>query len=206
MPTTMSIASAAPAAPGAAAGLHAGQPRDDKYVEAIEKLTGNKLARREMMDIEVREERPRRDEGGHGGGGRDRGRGARTGRQTSRPPPAGRQISMTMSPPMEPAQAEPVAQAAPRPASPNRRAERPHEQAPPAAPAWRAAGKAAAAERQPHEKRERHSQRHHNEQAAKPEAVDKSQLPAFLFRPVPEEARTAKLTVARATSFGLAFH
>ncbi|MBV9548694.1 MAG: hypothetical protein JO256_03360, partial [Alphaproteobacteria bacterium] len=36
-----------------------------------------------------------------------------------------------------------------------------------------------------HEKRERHSQRHHNEQAAKPEAVDKSQLPAFLFRPVP---------------------
>ncbi len=35
------------------------------------------------------------------------------------------------------------------------------------------------------EKRERGGQRHHNEQAAKPEAVDKSQLPAFLFRPVP---------------------
>ena len=31
-------------------------PRDGKYVEAIEKMTGNKLARRQMMDIEVREE------------------------------------------------------------------------------------------------------------------------------------------------------
>ena len=28
--------------------------RDGKYIEAIEKITGNKLARREMMDIEVR--------------------------------------------------------------------------------------------------------------------------------------------------------
>ncbi|MFO1247925.1 MAG: hypothetical protein U1E93_06840 [Alphaproteobacteria bacterium] len=36
-----------------------------------------------------------------------------------------------------------------------------------------------------HEKRERGSQRQHNEQAARPEAVDKSELPAFLFRPVP---------------------
>ena len=36
-------------------------PRDGKYVEFIEKLTGNKLARRQMMDIEVRDERARRD-------------------------------------------------------------------------------------------------------------------------------------------------
>ena len=36
-----------------------------------------------------------------------------------------------------------------------------------------------------HEKRDRGSQRQHNEQAARPEAVDKSELPAFLFRPVP---------------------
>ena len=32
-------------------------PRDGKYVEVIEKLIGNKLNRREMMDIEVREDR-----------------------------------------------------------------------------------------------------------------------------------------------------
>jgi hypothetical protein len=31
----------------------------------------------------------------------------------------------------------------------------------------------------------RETQRQHNERAAQPEAVDKSQLPAFLFRPVP---------------------
>jgi hypothetical protein len=35
------------------------------------------------------------------------------------------------------------------------------------------------------EKRDRGSQRQHNEQAARTEAVDKSELPAFLFRPVP---------------------
>ena len=43
--------------------------------------------------------------------------------------------------------------------------------------------------REPHHKEQRHekrgSQRQHNEQAARPEAVDKSELPAFLFRPVP---------------------
>jgi superfamily II DNA/RNA helicase len=50
--------------------------RDVKYVDFIEKLTGNKLKRRQMMDIEVRDERPRRDDhrGGHGKG-RDRGKG-----------------------------------------------------------------------------------------------------------------------------------
>src|SRR5882762_2533103 len=42
-------------------------PRDGKYVEMIEKLTGNKLLRREMMDIEVREERSHREGGPRGG-------------------------------------------------------------------------------------------------------------------------------------------
>ena len=67
-------------------------PRDGKYVEAIEKITGSKLARREMMDIEVREEtRPRRDDrdGAKGGRGRDRGRG-RDGKQHDRRPPGGK--------------------------------------------------------------------------------------------------------------------
>ncbi len=47
--------------------------RDGKYIDAIEKITGQKLPRREMMDIEVREERkPPRGE--HSRGGRDRGK------------------------------------------------------------------------------------------------------------------------------------
>src|SRR5450631_3033507 len=45
--------------------------RDGKYVEFIEKLTGNKLERRQMMDIEVREEsRPHRGNDRHGRGGK----------------------------------------------------------------------------------------------------------------------------------------
>src|SRR5258705_2146543 len=59
--------------------------RDGKYIEAIEKVTGQKLARREMMDIEVREDsRPRRDE--RGGKGRDRGRGGKDRNRDRRPP------------------------------------------------------------------------------------------------------------------------
>src|SRR6204780_208708 len=45
--------------------------RDEKYIEAIEKITGQKLARREMMDIEVREEsRPHRGNDRHGRAGK----------------------------------------------------------------------------------------------------------------------------------------
>ena len=66
--------------------------RDGKYIEAIEKITGQKLDRREMMDIEVREDvRPRRDDHKGGkGGGRDRGRGGRDGKQRDRRPPGGK--------------------------------------------------------------------------------------------------------------------
>jgi len=164
--------------------------RDEKYIEAIEKITGNKLARREMMDIEVREDvRPRRDEGRNGGkGGRDRGRGGkdRDGKHRDRRPPDGKYHEHVAS--MEPAQADPVAQAAPqapRPAEPARE-QRPREQAPREhRPHGENRETRSPSERQHHEKRERHSQRHHNEQAAKQEAVDKSQLPAFLFRPMP---------------------
>jgi superfamily II DNA/RNA helicase len=54
-------------------------PRDDKQVDAIERLTKTKIARRVMSDIEVREDRgPRRDERGRRGGrDRDRDRGRR---------------------------------------------------------------------------------------------------------------------------------
>jgi superfamily II DNA/RNA helicase len=169
--------------------------RDEKYIEAIEKITGQKLDRREMMDIEVREDvRPRRDGDRNGRGGRDRGRG-RDGRHRDRRPEGGKYHDQVAS--MEPAQANPDVAVAAAPAEPaaareprppreqqgreprEKREHRPREPRP------HGEDKRAPSERQHHEKRERHSQRHHNEQAAKPEAVDKSQLPAFLFRPVP---------------------
>jgi superfamily II DNA/RNA helicase len=157
-----------------------GTPRDGKYVEAIEKITGNKLPRREMMDIEVREEtRPRRDDhrggpGGGKGGGRDRGRG-RDGKQRDRRPPGGKFHDQVAS--MEPTEvaAAPVQAEAPQPVQEVRapRPEKPRQEQRPRSEQPRT------------EKRDRGSQRQHNERAAQPEAVDHSQLPAFLFRPVP---------------------
>jgi len=159
--------------------------RDGKYIEAIEKITGQKLPRREMMDIEVREEtRPRQgDRGGRGGKGGDRGRGGKN-RNRDRRPPGGKfhdQVASMepteVSATQQPVQAETPQvheQRAPRqeqkPRSEQRQEPR-HEQRP------RSENRG--------EKRERGSQRQHNEQAARPEAVDKSELPAFLFRPVP---------------------
>jgi len=177
--------------------------RDEKYIDAIEKITGQTLTRREMMDIEVREDvRPR---GEHGRGGRDGGRGGkdrnrgRDGKQRDRRPPDGKYHDMTAS--LEPVQATPAVPQAEAPqavaAAPaaQPREQRPREQrAREPRPRGERQDKPSRgetqeqrspSERQHHEKRERHSQRHHNEQAAKPEAVDKSQLPAFLFRPIP---------------------
>jgi hypothetical protein len=165
--------------------------RDEKYIDAIEKITGNKLERREMLDIEVREEtRPRRDGDRHGGRGRERGRG-RDGKHRDRRPPDGKYHEHVAG--MEPVQASPDAVAAPPAPEPaaaatqqprerhEKREHRPREQR----PRGERQEQRSPSERQSQEKRERHSQRHHNEQAAKPEAVDKSQLPAFLFRPIP---------------------
>jgi len=144
--------------------------RDGKYIEAIEKLTGQKLVRREMMDIEVREEaRHRRDDrGAKGGRGRDRGRG-RDGKHHDRRPPGGKFHDHVAS--MEQAEAR-------------------DETAPAAAPIAQPAAQEPQRDQKPQHRKERQrekrgSQRQHNEQAARSEAVDKSELPAFLFRPVP---------------------
>ena len=161
--------------------------RDGKYIEAIEKITGKPLPRREMMDIEVREDtRPRRDErGGRGGRDRDKGRGGKD-RNRDRRPPGGKFHDQVAS--MEPTVAAPdaapqvVAQApAPAVERPRERQEKPRQESRHENREQRPRGD----NRERGEKRERGGQRHHNEQAAKPEAVDKSQLPAFLFRPVP---------------------
>ena len=160
--------------------------RDGKYIDAIEKITGQKLARREMMDIEVREEsRPRRDDrGGRGGRDRDRGRGG-DGKHRDRRPPGGkyprpgRQHGTGARPsaggrsrlqPRSPVRRNSRARNSRARTSPvrNSRQDHRHEQRP-----------------TPREARARQASGQHNEQAAKPEAVDKSELPAFLFRPVP---------------------
>jgi superfamily II DNA/RNA helicase len=146
-------------------------PRDGKYVEFIEKLTGNKLARRQMTDLEVREDRaPRRDDKR---GGRDRGRGSK--RSHDRRPPDGKFHDQVAA--IEPAREAPVEVSLPTPAildAPRPERPRPHEQ-------------------------KTHGQRPHGEKKAahKPqqnrpaekEPVDHSQLPAFLFRKVPVAKR-----------------
>jgi superfamily II DNA/RNA helicase len=164
-----------------------GTSRDGKYIDAIEKITGQKLARREMLDIEVREDaRPRRDGERKGGRGRDRSRG-RDGRHRDRRPPDGKYHDQVA--PTEPAVVQPDAPVPPAEVAagkPREKAARNTDQ--------RGGRKPRQENRQePHveqragerpERRERGSQREHNARAARPEAVDHSQLPAFLFRPV----------------------
>jgi superfamily II DNA/RNA helicase len=165
--------------------------RDEKYIDAIEKITGQTLARREMMDIEVRDDvRPHGEHGGRGGrdggrGGRDRNRG-RDGKHRDRRPPDGKYHEHTAS--MEPAQvSEAPAQAeaapAPRPERPERQERQERQEHRPRE--HRGEQREKRPDEKRNDKRERHSQKHYNEQLAKPEAVDKSQLPAFLLRPVP---------------------
>jgi len=141
-------------------------PRDAKYVEFIEKLTGNKLARRQMTDIEVREDRaPRRDDKR---GGRDRGRGGKQHRD--RRPPDGKfhehvaAIEPVRDVPVESSLPTPAIVDAPRPERTQSRGQKPHGQ--------RSHGEKKAAHK-PQQNR-----------PAEKEPVDHSQLPAFLFRKV----------------------
>ncbi len=142
-------------------------PRDAKYVEFIEKLTGNKLPRRQMTDIEVREDRgPRRDDRR---GGRDRGRGGKPHRD--RRPADGKfhehvaAIEPAREVPVESSLPTPAVLDAPRPERPQSHGQKPHGQ-------------------RPHgEKKAAH--RPQANRAADKEPVDHSQLPAFLFRKVP---------------------
>ncbi len=133
-------------------------PRDAKYVDFIEKLIGNKLARRQMTDIEVREERSRREP--HKGRDRSRERGKK--RYDHRPADGKYHDQVAGTEPTREAQVE---ASAPNPAIldapvPERRAE--HKPR---------------GEKRPHAKA-------HQRTAPQNEPVDRSQLPAFLFRKV----------------------
>jgi len=160
--------------------------RDGKYIEAIEKITGQKLARREMMDIEVREEsRPHRDKdrGGRGPRDRDRGRG-RDGKHRDRRPPDGKYHEHVAS--LEPTEAKPAAAEAPQPQA--ARPEKPrHEPRQHPRPEPRQEQRPDHRSEHRSEHREKRGPRPQKPQGAQPEAVDKSELPAFLFRPVPKK-------------------
>jgi hypothetical protein len=138
-------------------------PRDAKYVDFIEKLTGNKLARRQMTDIEVRDDRgPRREERR---GGRDRGR--RDKRGHDRRPPGGKFHDHVA--PTEPVREAQVEASRPNPAIVDApKPERAHK---------------------PHPEKKHKDKPHGRHGAPAKETVDHSQLPAFLFRKVPAAKR-----------------
>ena len=163
-----------------------GSARDGKYVEAIEKLTGNKLVRRQMMDIEVREEARGARHGGDRHGGRDRKRGGKDDKHRDRRPPGAKfhdhvaamepVAAVETSAPLPAIADAPAPQAAPRPHQHHdkpRQDHKPRQDKP--RPDNPHQGK-------PRQDRPRHDNR---SQDSQPESVDKSQLPAFLFRPVP---------------------
>jgi superfamily II DNA/RNA helicase len=141
-------------------------PRDVKYVDFIEKLTGNKLARRQMTDLEVREDRgPRHQERR---GRRDGGRG---GKRRDRTPPDGKfheHVAAT-----EPVHEARVEASPPSPAILDApRSERTQQRH----------GPKPHTEKKPHDKQQRRN-------TPENEPVDRSQLPAFLFRKVPVAKR-----------------
>ncbi len=161
-------------------------PRDEKQVDAIERLTKTTIARRIMDDIEVREERkPRRDDErkSSGRGGRDRGR-----RDKFRPDKFHDHVA-----PMEPtiATEAPLAAAAPAPVEqPAARApEQPRRDKPRQEHRERTEKKHEPRREQPkaHDGKPR-EQKHRAHQDRKNDATpvkpEKHELPAFLFRPV----------------------
>jgi superfamily II DNA/RNA helicase len=157
-------------------------PRDDRQVDAIEKLIKTKIARRVMTDIEVREDRgPRRDERG----GRDRRGGHDRGRRGERFKPEKYHDHVA---PMEPAAVAgtpAVAEATPQPVArapepqrhhnkPKQHGERHEKKHEPR----REQGQHKTQREKPHRA---HQDRKNDATPVKPE---KHELPAFLFRPV----------------------
>ncbi|HEX4293669.1 MAG TPA: DEAD/DEAH box helicase [Rhizomicrobium sp.] len=145
-------------------------PRDGKYVEAIERLIGKKLPTRTLEGLsEAVEARPARDDRG-GGGGRDRNRGRKNDNDRKREYP--------VKPHGQVASMEPVAPAAAQPA--------PVQQAP-------APQQARQDNRQDHRQRQSQPRPNAPKPAGKPQwhrqeddtRDTRSQLPAFLLRPVP---------------------
>ncbi|MBL6852987.1 MAG: DEAD/DEAH box helicase [Alphaproteobacteria bacterium] len=164
-------------------------PRDDKQVDAIEKLMKLKINRRVMSDIEVREDRgTRREErGGRGGdrrGGRDRGRrGDRFKPEKYHDHVASMEPTQVVDAPAVADAAAPVEQPvakAPREHKPRQdqrpRHEKKHE------PRREQQGHQAHGQQAKREKPHRAHQDRKND--ATPVKPERHELPAFLFRPI----------------------
>ena len=138
-------------------------PRDGKYVEAIEKLIGRKFEPLKLEGLnEAAESRPARDDR-RGGRDRDRSRGRNNDRDRKREYPIKPHGQVAPMEPVQPAAAQPVAA---KPASAPRHD---HRQ-----------------DHRPHAKPQRAQQPAREQQPSREEAQDtRSQLPAFLLRPVP---------------------
>jgi len=170
--------------------------RDSKQVDAIEKLTGSKLARRTLDGLaEAVQARPKDEHRG----GRDRHRGSGRDRQREhRPRPVadhGQRASMEpmQSQPVQPREAIAETQPAPQPKPRHEHAPKPrHEHAPKQHPK-------PPQEAHAHKEQHAHKERHAHKDAPNPESEsrtpDAHQLPAFLLRPVklpPGKPKAAK--------------
>ncbi|HTQ12785.1 MAG TPA: DEAD/DEAH box helicase [Rhizomicrobium sp.] len=154
--------------------------RDGKYVEAIEKLTGNTLVRRTLEGLaEAVEDRPREDRQGHGRG-RDRRGGKGNGRDRLHGPRPVKDHGHRAA--MEPAKSEPAPQAAaPAPHTP-----KPHQEQPQHRQDRRRDHRPA--------KPQQHQPQHYAQKPSEPKKPDAHQLPAFLMRPVKLPADKPKVT------------
>jgi superfamily II DNA/RNA helicase len=155
--------------------------RDFKQVEAIEKLTGNKLTRRTLEGLaEATQERPKDDRRGNRDRNKRSGSGGR-GRERDhhrKVPHHGHHAAME---PVETQAPAPVQEQAAAPQAEQRPAEQPH------------------APRPPKQDRQRHKPQKQSRPQQQPQqkapGADASQLPAFLLRPVklpPAKPPTAK--------------
>jgi superfamily II DNA/RNA helicase len=165
-------------------------PRDEKYVDAIQKLTGNKIPARTLEGLaEATQARPPRDD--HGGRDRNRGRNNnRDSRKGSHPvKPHGQVASMEPTQmvvaPAQPVAAQPAVQSAQQHPSPARYDHRQDHRA---------------KQHQPKPQHQNQKPQRHQQEDDTRDA--RSQLPAFLLRPVklppaPEKAapRTKKKDV-----------
>ncbi len=175
-------------------------PRDSKYIDDIEKLTGSKLPHRSLDGLaEAVQDRPPEDRSRARGGDRKDARGGRNGRDRDKHRDRPRKDHGERAS-MEPVQANPQAMepAAPQPVhqpAAQQRAERPREPRPEQhqhrgeQPRDQSRSQAPKADhrqdhRQPHKQ---HGQPHKPQQQAhapKPPGADARELPAFLMRPV----------------------
>ncbi|MBV9991489.1 MAG: DEAD/DEAH box helicase [Alphaproteobacteria bacterium] len=157
--------------------------RDAKYVEAIEKLIGKKFESRTLEGLQEASDArpPREDRGGRGGRDRSKGgssRGGRGDRDRKREYPVKPHGQVASMEPAQPVAAASIVEQAAPPQQPRRDHRQDHRQKQPQ-------------HQQQQQQQHRQQQKPHAQQHAKPqqqpEPVEdlRSQLPAFLLRPVP---------------------